>query len=186
LDKYGGLREDDALFVEEEQNLFIDEVREVKLWSGVFQNLPQETLESTEARPSPLLLLAQWAIEGLLELHEIHKKDGPLGWTSSPAAFAIFMRISACTNTLLVTHSKYEKIEATNSDFHNTWASKIKEVQEKLELFLQQGSSRDIHQSLLASLSYYHSQSTTNGASPARPLFPLYLKGSQHPRGLPR
>lgn len=78
------LRFDDSLFVIEEQNLFIDEVREVARWSAVL-----ETLEWT-SDDACLTTLSAWVAEGLESLTlQMQQPDGPLGWASSPDAFAV-------------------------------------------------------------------------------------------------
>lgn len=82
------LRVDDALFAVEEQNLFVDEVRETQRWSAVFAQLecrPEETWFRT---------LVLWVREGLAALTEAAgRDDGPLGWTSQPAVFALCTRV---------------------------------------------------------------------------------------------
>lgn len=78
------LRFDDSLFVIEEQNLFIDEVREVSRWSDVLQKLQWTVGDAC------LATLNAWVAEGLGSLAvQMQKPDGPLGWASSPDAFAV-------------------------------------------------------------------------------------------------
>ena len=79
---------DNSLFVVEEQNLFIDEVREAKRWRQVFQAMPWM---STEA---PLRKLDSWLSGGLTRLRRLmEQEDGPLGWASNPRVFAICSRV---------------------------------------------------------------------------------------------
>ncbi|KAI0850975.1 putative death-receptor fusion protein-domain-containing protein [Daldinia vernicosa] len=84
------MRFDDSLFVIEEQNLYVDEVREAHRWSNIFSSLPQQyPSEATAA-------LSQWCLSGLETLSRIataEGTDGPLGWTSKPEVFAICARI---------------------------------------------------------------------------------------------
>ncbi|KAI8966857.1 putative death-receptor fusion protein-domain-containing protein [Daldinia sp. FL1419] len=84
------MRFDDSLFVIEEQNLYVDEVREAHRWSNIFSSLPRES--SSEATA----VLSQWCLSGLDTLSRIvaaEGTDGPLGWTSKPEVFAICARI---------------------------------------------------------------------------------------------
>lgn len=79
---------DDALFVIEEQNLFIDEVRETDRWIAAFEALPWDGDE-----PS-LRALEDWVASGLSSLRGLAtQEDGPLGWASKPQVFAICSRI---------------------------------------------------------------------------------------------
>ncbi|KAI9782363.1 MAG: hypothetical protein M1839_005236 [Geoglossum umbratile] len=80
-------KEDRSLFIEEKQNLFVDEVREADIWSRVLLRMSSEALDAqlVEAYVS-------WVYEGLLALLEKSKAeamDGPLGWTAKPEAFAL-------------------------------------------------------------------------------------------------
>ncbi|KAI0115082.1 putative death-receptor fusion protein-domain-containing protein [Daldinia grandis] len=84
------MRFDDSLFVIEEQNLYVDEVREAHRWSNVFSSLPRQS--SSEATA----VLSQWCLSGLetlLRIAAAEGTDGPLGWTSKPEVFAICARI---------------------------------------------------------------------------------------------
>lgn len=84
------MRFDDSLFVIEEQNLYVDEVREAHRWSNIFSSLPQPSSSSATAA------LSQWCLSGLETLSRIaaaEGTDGPLGWTSKPEVFAICARI---------------------------------------------------------------------------------------------
>ncbi|KAG6038091.1 hypothetical protein E4U41_004560 [Claviceps citrina] len=93
------MRFDDSLFVVEEQNLFVDEVRETKRWVGVFQRLEwhdggggtSSTSTACEEEDANLMdRLARWLQDGLAHLATLAAvPDGPLGWASDPAVFAI-------------------------------------------------------------------------------------------------
>jgi hypothetical protein len=79
---------DNSLFVVEEQNLFIDEVREAKRWRQVFQALPWVAADSS------LLDLDSWLTGGLRRMRRIMEQaDCPLGWASNPQVFAICSRV---------------------------------------------------------------------------------------------
>lgn len=76
---------DDSLFAEEEQNLFVDEIRESKRFLRVFQKLQVEEDEDVYQR------LVGWTSDGLKTLVQLagEREDGPLGWTSDQHVFAV-------------------------------------------------------------------------------------------------
>lgn len=79
---------DDSLFAVEEQNLFIDEVRETKRWIEAFDSL------DWAADDESLVRLNDWIISGLAHLGKLAAvEDGPLGWASNPTLFAICSRL---------------------------------------------------------------------------------------------
>ncbi|KAI1098976.1 hypothetical protein F4804DRAFT_323208 [Jackrogersella minutella] len=80
------MRFDDALFAVEEQNLYVDEVRESRRWRGVFSSLPP---------PPPPATLSAWTRAGLQALGRLlaAQRDGPLGWSSKPEVYAICARV---------------------------------------------------------------------------------------------
>ena len=87
---------DDSLFAVEEQNLFVDEVRETKRWLSVFQSMRWNG-EST------LRDLTGWVTRGVAHVGSLaKKKDGPLGWASNPHVFAVCMRVILCSTVLLL------------------------------------------------------------------------------------
>ena len=86
---------DDSLFAIEEQNLFIDELRETRRWCGVFTALQHDHGDAS------IKELQKWVEGGLrywIQLSDRH--DGPLGWTSDQHVFAICVRIVLCARTL--------------------------------------------------------------------------------------
>ncbi|RYP07269.1 hypothetical protein DL764_002584 [Monosporascus ibericus] len=114
------MRFDGALFVVEEQNQYVDEVREAYRWRGVLfppPPPPPSSSSATAAAPE-LRALAAWTLAGLRTLTRLLRSgvgeeteaeadakarklrgvdddndDGPLGWTSKPQVFAICARI---------------------------------------------------------------------------------------------
>lgn len=79
---------DDSLFVIEEQNLFVDEVREAQRWVSIYDSL------SWEAKDPALEVLAEWSGDGIDELRRlVGEEDGPLGYGSKPEVFAILSRV---------------------------------------------------------------------------------------------
>lgn len=85
-------KESTVLFVEEKQNLFIDETRELDVWT---KNLFQ--LTETAYDGSSIAELCGWVSEGLSYLYGFAdgsvEMDGPLGWTSKPETFMLGMRV---------------------------------------------------------------------------------------------
>lgn len=94
------MRTDHALFVEEKQNLFIDDLKEAKIWAGALADLhPQPEAISKSA-------LETWTLDGISSLTVTIREnvDGPLGWTSKPEVFTIGMRVILAVKLLLYAH----------------------------------------------------------------------------------
>ncbi|KAI1085719.1 putative death-receptor fusion protein-domain-containing protein [Whalleya microplaca] len=91
------MRFDASLFAVEEQNLYVDEVRETARWRDVFASLESATTSATIDEA-----LAQWTRGGLRALTRIAdgRIDGPLGWTAKPEVFAICARVLTCAAAL--------------------------------------------------------------------------------------
>ncbi|KAI0013683.1 putative death-receptor fusion protein-domain-containing protein [Xylariaceae sp. FL0662B] len=97
------MRLDASLFVVEEQNLYVDEVREAQRWRDVFASLDYNTTvttsstTSTPAAAATATALTQWTLAGLHALlaTAADTTDGPLGWTTKPAVFALCARVLA-------------------------------------------------------------------------------------------
>ena len=95
----GQLRKDDtALFVEEKQNLYIDDAQEAGTWSEALLSL-----NHTAINLETLGKLEIWTIEGVDALIEIAvtEIDGPLGWTSKPEVFTLGVRILHAAQALI-------------------------------------------------------------------------------------
>ncbi|KAI1429341.1 putative death-receptor fusion protein-domain-containing protein [Xylaria sp. FL1777] len=98
------MRFDDSLFVIEEHNQYIDEVREAQRWVDVF--VSSGLSRTKDAGDSARKALAEWTLASLRTLIEIAQSesatrgDGPLGWTSKPEVFAICSRILLCASAL--------------------------------------------------------------------------------------
>lgn len=92
-------QESTVLFVEEKQNLFIDEVREVDVWSRVLLQLKRNAYPETLIRQ-----ISSWvseALDHLLSLvSEESGSDGLLGWTSKPESFALGVRVISIATSL--------------------------------------------------------------------------------------
>ncbi|KAL8920823.1 MAG: hypothetical protein Q9172_004329 [Xanthocarpia lactea] len=95
----GQLRKDDtALFVEERQNLYIDDAQEAGTWSEVLLSL-----NHTAINLETLGKLEIWTTEGVAALIEVAvtEIDGSLGWTSKPEVFTLGVRILHAAQALI-------------------------------------------------------------------------------------
>ncbi|KAI9797930.1 MAG: hypothetical protein M1835_005766 [Candelina submexicana] len=83
------MEEDTSLFVEEKQNLFVDEAEEVESWSYILRRCCcSARVDDVRVKFEP------WTRKGLsIILENVKTKvDGPLGWTSKPEIFLLGMR----------------------------------------------------------------------------------------------
>lgn len=90
------LRVDNALFAVEERNLFVDEAREARRWARLLACLPRAAAAADEDddSSSSFARLACWLRAGLDALARLAgRRDGPLGWASSPRVFAVASRL---------------------------------------------------------------------------------------------
>ena len=88
-----------ALFVEEKQNLFIDEVRELDIWSPALKQMKRNAYPETLVRQ-----ISSWVSEGLdhLSVHIAQEsgQDGLLGWVSRPESFTLGVRLISISSAL--------------------------------------------------------------------------------------
>lgn len=143
------LKDDDSLFVEEEQNLFIDEIREAELWCAIFEERDCNSLSDEEIKriwEVPQTILANWVLDGLRSLNKLLKYgDGPLGWSSKPAVFAICMRILLSAKSILRFHEGI--LEAHNNEV--TEEGIIGDIVTALKNFVAIGRKKRVHERLL-------------------------------------
>ncbi|KAF9769372.1 hypothetical protein IL306_013219 [Fusarium sp. DS 682] len=100
---------DDSLFVIEEQNLFVDEVRETQRWVSLYKSLAWESND-----PS-LNSLIKWTRAGLDAMqHLASQEDGPLGYSSKPEVFAILSRVAHASSALARHHPDFDLRERIN------------------------------------------------------------------------
>jgi hypothetical protein len=87
-----------ALFAEEKQNLYIDDVRETRIWAKVAMHVsPSVVQESTVASS------AKWTVDGLVALKSKFDVsiDGPLGWSTNDNAFLLGLQVVHAAEVLL-------------------------------------------------------------------------------------
>jgi hypothetical protein len=95
------LDSNDSLFAEEDTNLFVDEVREARLWAKTFHGLSKKAVEDSNAK-SPLNALSSWVLGGLNALHMLlEEEDGPLGKFSKPGTYYPCLQVLICANALI-------------------------------------------------------------------------------------
>lgn len=88
-----------VLFVEEKQNLFVDEVREANVWSRALLHLDRSAYPETLVRQ-----ISTWVSEGLEYMAKFVSQDagqdGFLGWTSKPESFTLGVRVISLASVL--------------------------------------------------------------------------------------
>ena len=87
-----------ALFEEERQNLYIDDVREVEIWSYVLKSIEPPEEEYLNS-------LGDWVLTALQDLSDyLNEKvnfDGPLGLTSQADTLILFLRVTELAGVML-------------------------------------------------------------------------------------
>ena len=123
---------DTTLFVEEKQNLYIDEVEEARFWADSLSEI--SSAESLIDMLSHTLVI--WTIEGLefLASTVADEQDGPFGWTSKPEVFTLGMRLILAAKVLIS---------------HGIRASTCKIL---LKDILQKGIERQLHELWIAEI----------------------------------
>jgi hypothetical protein len=88
-------KEDTALFSQEKQNLYKDDVMDVVFWSII--------LRSTPIRQTYISDLEAWVLDGLSALTETAatEVDGPLGWTNKAEVFTLGFRVLCGADVVL-------------------------------------------------------------------------------------
>jgi hypothetical protein len=102
------MKVDSALFVVEEQNLYVDALRETRRWVSVLAGRHSNSSSSGGQTPDVPEALADWSFAGLEALERMCEQprlvDGPLGWTSKPRVFAVCARVMLAARCMLVNH----------------------------------------------------------------------------------
>lgn len=118
-------KQDMSLFIQEKQNLFMDETREARIWSHVAAHLQSEAFSE-----DLICNLATWVVEGLRVLTtEIENHpDTPLGWSRKPEVFVLGLQVIHAAELLLQLCDKTAVVSVSK-----------KEVEESLYSFLAKG-----------------------------------------------
>lgn len=127
---------DTALFVEEKQNLYIDEVQEARCWADVLS-----TSKYAEAATTAIWTLSAWTLDGLAYLAQViaSEEDGPLGWTSKPEVYTLGTRIISAAKVLIHRRVEVDRCtmllkdivqKGTKNQLHDLWIEEIDEVLE--------------------------------------------------------
>ena len=87
-----------VLFEEEKQNLYIDDIREVEVWSHVLKSVDPPDEEYLNS-------LGDWVLTALQDLSDyLNQKvdfDGPLGLTSQADTLTLFLRVTELAGVIL-------------------------------------------------------------------------------------
>ncbi|KAH6712398.1 HEAT repeat protein-like protein [Leptodontidium sp. MPI-SDFR-AT-0119] len=145
---------DNNLFVQEKQNLWLDEVEEVKVWAGVFIKLRATNfgIDRTDKILHPVLSeLIPWVKKSVVVLKKSSSSpDNALGWTTKPEVFSVLMRAIIAVNTV-VDYLEQHFLPAIERN-PQAWGSKgtdlqkdYQEIIEGLEKFVAQSSSNQLH-----------------------------------------
>jgi hypothetical protein len=133
------IKSDDALFVEEEQNLYVDQVREMFNWNA------QVVVAKGPLWEQILDQLAAWAADGLTEILSLVEFHA-FGWTSKPKVFSICMRIILGAKLVL---SRNDGIVAIETHGPAAVVQHTRLLTVKMERLLALGENRKIHPVLL-------------------------------------
>lgn len=137
------MEEDDTLFVEEEQNLFSDEVREARIWVEILVHVEGSAWEGVIA------CLSSWVVDGLAVIRSTaisETVDGPRGWTSNPQVFAICMRTILTGNALIAHYSAaQEGVETSGGNSGKV----LKSIVDGMDALLETGVTNKLHESFM-------------------------------------
>jgi hypothetical protein len=149
------LNVDNTLFVKEDQNLYIDEVREVRFWGDIFlrvffhDNVRKEDNHLTGFDKAPILALISWTVDAVKALNTIDHQDGVLGWSSKPPAYSACMRTIICASALSELNEENTPLAKSLS-----WAEneQLEVIISELATFVTNASQVGFHASLLAEM----------------------------------
>lgn len=143
------IKDDDSLFVEEEQNLFVDEIREAELWCRIFEEADLDGRSNADIPTVwsiPHRALAKWVLDGLDVLNKfLETDDGPLGWASKSAVFAVCMRVMLSAKSILRHHEGVLMVD----DSRDTDVRVIGDITLALRRFLTLGHEKKVHERLI-------------------------------------
>lgn len=145
-------RQDTALFVQEKQNLFIDDAREMRLWSHVLMQISPKALSQQLVHN-----LSSWTMDGLDTLLSTldTKSDGPLGWKRRPEVFVLGLQLIYAAEVLLVLYGKAKKVASVSGS----------DIRAKLVQLLVEGEKNDMHPLWLEQIERVLRRSIVRGVS---------------------
>lgn len=109
------LQIDTSLFAVEDQNLFVDEAREARRWTAALRRLTWSS--SSDESLAWLVEAVRSGLRSAEELAESGDGDGPLGYASRPAVFAVLSRLARAAKVLMRCHPDVavrEEMEASS------------------------------------------------------------------------
>ena len=132
-------RDQDVVFEEEKQNLYLDPVTEAESWAQVLVKIEPEVWP-----PGLAETLSHWAVQGLRILcDELDKKeDGPIGLTSKADVFALFMQVLAMTDALLI-------VFRSDSLGNPVYDDSMSTILLQLEILCKVGQEKALHLSII-------------------------------------
>jgi hypothetical protein len=91
-------KEDTALFTQEKQNLYKDDVLDATFWASVLRSVSPAAI-----LPHYAAELRAWVLDAVSALTQTteNEVDGPLGWTSKAEVFTLGMRVFSAADVLL-------------------------------------------------------------------------------------
>lgn len=132
-------KESTVLFEEEKQNLFIEEIREIDLWSNVVTRLTKAAYDEQLLKE-----VFDWVSEGLTSFADTlagpDGEDGLIGWTAKPESYTLGVRVVSLAG--LLTSKELSALGLLgDSQFV---------IKEKLETLLERGKTGLLHADLLS------------------------------------
>ncbi|OGM51318.1 HEAT repeat protein [Aspergillus bombycis] len=132
-------KESTTLFEEERQNLFIEEIREVDIWSCRLLGLREAAFSERGVKET-----SKWVSDGLSYVADImaneSEKDGLVGWASKPETFTLGVRLISLAAVLVS-----EEFAASGYLYEDRTALK-----EKLQKLLANGETALLHDNWIA------------------------------------
>lgn len=141
----------DSLFAEEDTNLFVDEVRDTRLWAKTFHGLSKEAVQDSKTKESTVTTLVNWVTAGLTALDTLLEgEDGPLGNTSRPGTYYPCLQVLICQNALIQYMTTHH--QGPNSSVDLTSGRQPAADSNLLEQFIANAERRRIHEDLIFEL----------------------------------
>ncbi|CZR61279.1 uncharacterized protein PAC_11175 [Phialocephala subalpina] len=147
---------DADLFAIEKDNLYVDEVRELDLWTRIFNKLPRQNDNDNEVSPwlrDSINALLDWATEGLAHVNAYNAHEMKFCWDSNPSTFAVYARIISCSQAV-IEHMGYIKVGriAALKPAYSIWSEKYLKIVDLLHQWESLALKQRTHGSLLRRL----------------------------------